>query len=80
MKKLLFLLLLISNFAQSQNIDYLKLLNKCDETFARKFSDSIANNCKTKYQFYKIKKRKKRSTYTIVYIPQIIYRNEHYRY
>lgn len=70
MKKLLFLLLLISSFAQSQNIDYLKILNKCDETFARQFSDSIANSSKTKFQFYGILKSEKRSSYTIVYIPE----------
>ncbi len=70
MKKLLFLLLLISSLAQSQNVDYLKTLSKCDVSFARKFSDSIANNCKTKFQFYGILKSEKRSTYTIVYMPE----------
>lgn len=76
MKKLLFLLLLISSFAQSQNVDYLKTLSKCDESFARKFSDSIANNCKTKFQFYGILKSEKRSTYVIVYVPDTFTEDE----
>jgi len=68
----IFLLLMFSLFvqAQSQDIGYLKNLNKCDENFARQFSDLVANNCKTKYQFYGIVKSVKRSTYTIVYIPE----------
>lgn len=69
MKKILLsFALLCSIIIQGQNKDFIISLEKLDIAGVRKFSNQIANNCKTKWEFLKIVEDEKHEYCRVVYL------------